>query len=796
MARASAGAGLEERLAQRWLVWLGGVTLALGGILLVKLAADQGLFGPGVRLSLAGLGGLLLVWLGERVRERAGGTGSGGDSRPVPSALAAAGLADLFAVVWAAFALYGFIPGAVAFAALALLALGALVMSLRHGRFLALLGLVGGLAVPALVGAAEPEAAPLFGYLLILTAAAILVLHTRPWPELGALAVLGMAGWSVVWVLSGWQPGDGALLVAGLLAAPLLLMAWPPAFSSPRPWFDLPVIAGLVVTPPLLLTLGRDGFGALAMATFLAGALVAMILARRRQAVAGAAWPPAVAFILALAFYDLGAVAWFADGVVIPPADAFLFETGWRRPARTPAFILWCAAAAAGWESGALVLSLGARRSGVFAGLSAIVPLSALAVAYARLADFVAIEPVWPALAAGLAGFGLAACALAHRRGLGDAAVGAHAVGVVGALGLGFAMILEQGWLVVALAAMLPALIAIGRRLALKPLLRIAAWLTPLPVALAVLTPETAGLAEIGRSVPLLWIGHALGLPIAACLLAVRLLERRFHGLARLAILLESAAFLFWLLLIAQTARRLAVGIEGGALFEAGLEATLWLATSLALFRRRGGRGLAGGAAWVLLAAALLVLVAGPLTRLNPLLTGEPVGAWPLLNLLLPGFGLPALVLALLARTLPRLGWPGLAQAVGGAALLLLLVWAGLELRRAFLGPVIDGPMTALELHAHSLLLVALGAALLLAGILREGPGRGGLGLRRAGLAVLLFATLKVFLVDLRGLEGVTRAASFIGLGLALIAIGHASQRWAGRARPAAGGLSGEVDGA
>ena len=39
-------AGLEERFGTRWVVWVGGVALALGGIFLVKYTIEAGLIGP------------------------------------------------------------------------------------------------------------------------------------------------------------------------------------------------------------------------------------------------------------------------------------------------------------------------------------------------------------------------------------------------------------------------------------------------------------------------------------------------------------------------------------------------------------------------------------------------------------------------------------------------------------------------------------------------------------------------------------------------------------------------------
>ena len=47
--------GLEERVGTRWVVWLGGATLALGGFFLVRYSIDAGLLGPGVRVVLGGL---------------------------------------------------------------------------------------------------------------------------------------------------------------------------------------------------------------------------------------------------------------------------------------------------------------------------------------------------------------------------------------------------------------------------------------------------------------------------------------------------------------------------------------------------------------------------------------------------------------------------------------------------------------------------------------------------------------------------------------------------------------------
>jgi uncharacterized membrane protein len=57
--------GFEERFGTRWVVWVGGIALALGGIFLVRYTIQQGLIGPGVRIALGALLAAALVAIGE-----------------------------------------------------------------------------------------------------------------------------------------------------------------------------------------------------------------------------------------------------------------------------------------------------------------------------------------------------------------------------------------------------------------------------------------------------------------------------------------------------------------------------------------------------------------------------------------------------------------------------------------------------------------------------------------------------------------------------------------------------------
>jgi uncharacterized membrane protein len=110
-----------------------------------------------------------------------------------------------------------------------------------------------------------------------------------------------------------------------------------------------------------------------------------------------------------------------------------------------------------------------------------------------------------------------------------------------------------------------------------------------------------------------------------------------------------------------------------------------------------------------------------------------------------------------------------------GAALCALYV--GLEIRHLWQGEWIGlnaGVMQA-ELYTYTLAMMLLGAALLYQAI-----ARGSALLRRIAMAVIGLTVAKVFLLDAAGLTGLTRVASFAGLGLSLAGLAWLN-RWAGQ---------------
>ena len=171
---------LEERLGTRWAVWVGGLALALGGVLLVRYSIEQGVFGPGVRVALGALFSLALVAAGEWFRRSERGAPVGAiPAAHIPSILTAAGTISAFGTVYAAHALYHFIGPTAAFQMLGAIGIVTMLAAALHGPALAGLGLAGALVVPLLIESQQPNPWPLVIYLAVVAGAAYALARLR-----------------------------------------------------------------------------------------------------------------------------------------------------------------------------------------------------------------------------------------------------------------------------------------------------------------------------------------------------------------------------------------------------------------------------------------------------------------------------------------------------------------------------------------------------------------------------------------------------------------------------------------
>lgn len=154
-------------------VRIGAVVLFIGVAYLLRYAYEHSLVPVELRLAGAGLGGIVLLGFGWRLRERADTYGL---------ILQGAGLAILYLTVFAAARLYELVPMGAAFAMLVVLVAGASVLSVvQKSQALAIFSMSGGFLAPVLTSTGEGSHVALFSYYALLNAGILGMAWFRHW---------------------------------------------------------------------------------------------------------------------------------------------------------------------------------------------------------------------------------------------------------------------------------------------------------------------------------------------------------------------------------------------------------------------------------------------------------------------------------------------------------------------------------------------------------------------------------------------------------------------------------------
>ena len=778
---------IETALGTRWAVWVGGLALAFGGVFLIRYSIESGFFGPGARLTMAALFGLILVGGGEFIRR----TGflvpiQNGGSAYIPAILTAAGAFTLFGTIYAAHGIYGFIGAGPAFTLLGIVGVATIAAALAHGQALAGLGLLGSLVTPVLVSSTAPDYWALFGYLAIVLVATAAVARTRRWSLLIGAAFIGTGLWTLLYLAD--APLASFAIVLFMSAVTLAALTWlwlgrsdeEAALDWPSmvPAFFVAVTALVLFIHPTYAALGGPLRGTLLLLGMLAVALyrpaalsmlfaagLAVVLIYLRNAIGGT-------FDLEL---PIGGLT--VEGLPIELAGSTLTRIGWG---------LGLVFAGTGFWSARRQVVAAPWRASAWAGWGVAVPLVVLFslwIAYGNPdRDFVRALIAAALVAAFVAGGEWIA------RGEYPALTGGPAVSFAfGGAGVALLLALHMGFgsgfttVLLGLAAVVPALATRERT---YPIL---GWLS-VAAAIAVLArvgfdPNIVGADVLGRTPVFNWLLPGYGIPALAFGFAAWQLARTTNGRPRL--VMEAVAALFSLLTVAMLVRH---AMNGGVITSNAptlAEQAIYTLISLggagimvALDMRSPSAVLRYGSLGMGVLSVLFIL-AQHFVVLNPLFTDEGTGRIVFFNLLFLAYLLPAVAAAALAFYArgKRPKWYSAMLAL--VAALLAFAYATLSVRRLFQGEHI-GLWTGLgqvETYTYSALWLAMGVGLLVAGVTLKSQV-----LRIASAALISIAVAKVFLFDMSELEGVLRALSFIGLGAVLIGIGLFYQRLLTRA--------------
>jgi uncharacterized membrane protein len=777
------GESLESKIGARWSVLVGGLALALGAVFLVRYSIEAGLLGPAARIVLGFVLAAILFAAGERLRRRDRALDLPIFAKAdIPAILTAAGGVALFATIYAAHALYGFIGAGAALVLLTAAGLVTLALSVIHGPALAALGALGSYAAPLLVASAEPNPLAVVLHTLAVTAAVLGMARIRGWRWLGLAGILASLGWGTIIGLVVYIDADptGAelALTAGLALTYLgaLVFATEPDTLRDRPpnVDALAALAGLAALT-VLYGLVNPAYPVLVSGILLSGVLGAA--ATRWTSIAWAAvFGGALAVVTVMLLppvadpgeeiVEFGAIVWSVLG-----------DEGLARFALKAAAI-GLVIGAGSFLSAERAAGNAPFTAGLFAAAGAGAPLLILVVTYLRHVPFETRPAIGIAALVMAAVFATITERLIARRPRDDTALAPalYAAGAVLALSFAFSVGLATRFVPLALSLGTAGVVWVS----LYRPVRALAWLAVVTAALACaaiilgppFTPE-----EIGTRPFLNGLVLRLGLPAAAVLFAGEMLRR--HRDATEARILQTLGLVIAAVFVAFEIRHYSGGGDLNAGFlrlgEQSAYTLAALAFSLGLqriARRTESKVYELGSLVLGVIGALLIAVAHFFT-VNPIFTGEDVGTGRVFNLLLPGYLLPALLAAWVAAAARPVRPRWYVLMIAALALLLAFAYVTLMVRHGFRGPRLDlGGVSDAENWTYSAIWLVLGIALLAAGIfLRSTMIRGASGL------VIAAVVLKVFLFDMAALTGALRAVSFLGLGATLILIGRLYQR-------------------
>jgi uncharacterized membrane protein len=749
-----------------WIIWLAGVSLALGGLFIVQYGLERGYLGPVARVLCAlGFGAALLA-VAEYLR-RLPNMGMEGWFT-VPVALAAGGVSSLYGGVVSAHVLYDLTSPLVGFASMVLVSFLAVGAGLIYGPVLAVIGILGAFISPAIVSTGEGHTI-MYLYFLSVLVTALAVERMRRWIWLSTLAV-------IFTLIAGLGLNDAipdqpylALYIIAVIGAVTTI----PAFGIWPKWHQTEMInektLGNISTHyPTILTIATAAAGTVLLSITATDSLIlwqTALLAFLGLTAWAVFWCQRAQNLDQLAIIFAGGLIFIAtagnplmhyqyrDTLDLAPhltmlhtilallAVLFMLASFWRTP-RSIRPLFWVA-------SGAIAPVLIYFLS--FANWHGIAPIN---------------DRAWTFAAILLATFLMASALLMLRSGIRQRRTGSdlYFAGMLIATSFAAYMTIEIDYL--AHIAALLSLAALALVIRFK--YRWTGYLITVFVAASTSLVVFDLFPVYSLQQPVLWVIAIFGV-VAGLLVAGYMMAKRAKLPNRM-ILFETAILLTVALLICALIARVASGGRWELEYMSiGLYATVWAMMAGVQFKRMAidarltklRKYLGYGYSTLALGALALAII------LSPLFDGRINGIFPI-DTVMVAFALPAIAAYGLYhfKLLPDFITAKIAYGFTGAMAGFIAI---MQVRRFWHGSNIrlyKGTEVG-ELYTYTVVLLVATVITVMLAITRKNPV-----LRKIGLGLAALTAAKVFLWDTAGMQGLTRATVFIILGLTLAGVG------------------------
>lgn len=189
---ASSALSMEMQFGTRWIIWLGAVIFLGGVALALKYTYDNNLIGPGGRIMIGALTGIVALFVGEHYERR---------KLVIPfQVFTGGGLAIFYLCIFFAFQIYQLTGAGIAMSMAVLVTLLAISLSVIHNAMpIALLAVTGGYLSPVFLSTGQNAPWSLFSYVVLLNFVALGAGYFRRWRILDLFCFSGTALLYIAW---------------------------------------------------------------------------------------------------------------------------------------------------------------------------------------------------------------------------------------------------------------------------------------------------------------------------------------------------------------------------------------------------------------------------------------------------------------------------------------------------------------------------------------------------------------------------------------------------------------------
>ncbi len=758
---------LLTNIQENWLVWVGALAMLIGGGYLVQVIGSHIEFSPIMRVTIAFSISLATVIAGEWFHRREQKSPDRAERAKgftyVPAAITGTGLTGIYCTVIFAFVFYQLLSPSASLVILAGAAFSSLALSLRQGPLMAVLGLIGGYSAPLWIGGAEPNYYLLAGYITAISVAATLLMqkirHAWISPSITVPHIL----WMLLLIesmpieqLFSWLALFLSLSLYLLFAVPRMGWMLKPRYRHCQGrWTHPPTGIALAMTLLVLSALARMSSIDTAEMIYFYAFFTAMI------------WLPALRKTWSLRVY--------LPSILVPSTALMLLsialESIYMAEGQTPVLLaLGISIVLIALRT--LLQALAGDRSQLTGILFLVLTPAMTLITLLYTYEFMSRHVLgWTLFTAAIAVY----YALLGQR---FKALALECSAIMHAIIAGTAFVwLNDTWLTTAISIQVAVMALQTQANVFRP----ASW--AVKVAMGILVVRLTLLPFIPEWQPVnaghwAWVLISY-LPSLAILAYARTVLHRSD--TELANWFEGAFLHVFLMAVFTQTNYWLTGQYGYLGYIDFTSAIVFANQALVMglvysYRSQFAQQLERvyQAYSYLLWGAFVVLMMLLNSLESPLIVNNvSAESMPVFNMLSLGWLLPAIVL--LVTTYKR--WNTLQiprPVVASFGLILAAIWLGMSIRQ-FWQPIsmtLAQPTGMAELFTYSI------AGLIVGGLLTwVGATRKAMTIQRIGLAVLACVALKVFLWDVRSLDGFWRAISFLGLGASLIGLGWLFQK-------------------